>query len=212
MRGYAALLISLTLFTGHHPHAQTVRVVTSCGSISPFPALNPGSLAFPTVDQNGMLCGGGGGGGSGSSVGPTGSAVPGSATYFGMNVAGTLTGVTGTSFGINVDTPIGSNLLNTLKPTVGTGSYTAATIGVSDSTILAASTATVFLDLVNLSPGATVCINPGATATISGTTCAAGEIALPPLGHRSWETNFIPTDAIHAIASAASTPFSVGVK
>ena len=68
------------------------------------------------------------------------------------------------------------------------------------------------LDVVNLSPTATICLNLGAPATISGTTCAAGEISLPPLWHRSWEGAFIPTDALHAIASAASTPASVGAK
>ncbi len=50
----------------------------------------------------------------------------------------------------------------------------------------------------------------GSTATITGTTCSAGEVSLPPLWHRSWESSFIHSDAIHAIASAASTPASVG--
>src|SRR6185312_9897344 len=49
--------------------------------------------------------GGGGGGGSGSnaSVSATGSAVPASATYFGMIVGGNLTGVPGTANGVKVD-------------------------------------------------------------------------------------------------------------
>jgi hypothetical protein len=100
----------------------------------------------------------------------------------------------------------------TATPTKGTGAYTSATVGTTDSTILAASTAVVFLDVVNTSPSATICVNVGATATISGTACAAGEVSLPPLWHRSWEGTFIPTDAIHAIASAASTPATVGAK
>src|ERR1700679_1490665 len=50
----------------------------------------------------------------------------------------------------------------------GTGAYSAARIGTADSTILTASTASKFLDLVNASASATVCINLGATATISG--------------------------------------------
>lgn len=97
-------------------------------------------------------------------------------------------------------------------PTNSAGAYSLATITASDQTILTASTAKVFLDLVNLSPTATVCINFGATATITGTVCAAGEVALPPLWHRSWEGNFVPSDAIHAIASAASVPFTIGAK
>lgn len=100
----------------------------------------------------------------------------------------------------------------TALPTSGAVAYSAATVGASDSTILAGSTATVFLDLINTSATATVCINLGATATISGTQCAAGEITLPPLWHRGWEGTFVPTDAVHAIASAASTQFTVGVK
>lgn len=100
------------------------------------------------------------------------------------------------------------------QSTVSPGSYTAnqPTVGVADSTILAANSVFFMLDIYNDSPSATVCINFGATATISGTTCAAGEITLPPLWHRSWENNFIPNDAIHAIASAASTPMTVGAK
>jgi hypothetical protein len=97
-------------------------------------------------------------------------------------------------------------------PNFGNGVYSSATVGTSDSTILASGSAYYFLDIVNNSPSATICINFGAAATISGATCSTGELTLPPLWHRSWENSFIPTDAIHAIASAASTPASVGVK
>jgi hypothetical protein len=98
-------------------------------------------------------------------------------------------------------------------PNLGTGAYTTVTIGTtSASPILAAGSAYYLLDVVNNSVSATVCLNFGAAATISGTSCAAGEITLPPLWHRSWEGSFIPTDALWAIASAASTPASVGAK
>jgi hypothetical protein len=90
--------------------------------------------------------------------------------------------------------------------------YAAVTVGTSDSVILSGGGSYHFLDIVNNSASATVCINFNATATISGTSCSTGEIALPPLWHRSWEGSFVPTDAIHAIASAASTPASVGAK
>lgn len=88
--------------------------------------------------------------------------------------------------------------------------YAAKTIGISDSTL--AATVTNYLDIVNNSASATMCINFGAAATISGTACAAGEITIPPLWHRSWPDGgtLVPTGAIHAIASAASTPASVG--
>ncbi len=94
-----------------------------------------------------------------------------------------------------------------------TGVYTTATIGTTDETIVAAGTALRFLDIRNLSATATVCVNFGAAATISGTACAAGEIAIPPLWRTSWNAgDVIPADAVHAIASAASTPASVGAK
>jgi hypothetical protein len=94
---------------------------------------------------------------------------------------------------------------------VGTGAYSAVTVTTTSAVI--SSTAPVnFLDLVNLSPTATVCINFGsAVATISGTQCSAGEIALPPGWHRSWEGTFIPGDTINAIASATA-PFTLGRK
>lgn len=100
------------------------------------------------------------------------------------------------------------------QSTVAPGSYATyqPTVGVTDSTIVPAGTVFFFLDIVNNSSTATVCLNFGAAATIAGTVCAAGEITLPPLWHRSWENNFIPNDAIHAIASAASTPVTVGAK
>lgn len=97
-------------------------------------------------------------------------------------------------------------------PNAGVGAYVSATIGASDVIVLAAGTGAYFLDVANLSATATICVSFGAAATISGSQCAAGEIALPPLWHRSWEGSFVPTDAVHAISSSASTPMSVGVK
>lgn len=94
-----------------------------------------------------------------------------------------------------------------------TGAYSSATVGVSDGALLAAGNGYHFLDLINNSPTATICISFGASAaTITGTTCAAGEITLPPLWHRSWEGIFVPVDAIRAISSVASTPMTIGSK
>jgi hypothetical protein len=96
--------------------------------------------------------------------------------------------------------------------TANRGAYSAATVGTSASTIVAAGAARVFLDLFNTSATATVCINIGATATITGTQCAAGEITLPPLSNKTWEGSYVPSDAISAIASASGTQFAIGVK
>jgi hypothetical protein len=95
-------------------------------------------------------------------------------------------------------------------PNSASGATKGATVGTSDAAILsAAATTRYYLDVRNLSPSAIVCLNFGATATISGTTCSAGEITLPPLWRQSWESSFVPPDAIHAISSAASTPVTV---
>ncbi len=96
----------------------------------------------------------------------------------------------------------------TNTPLKGTGAYSAVTVGASSAQALAAATATVFLDIVNESASATVACAFGATAVING----AGAITLPPLWHRSWEGTFVPTDAVNCIASAGSTPATIGVK
>lgn len=96
----------------------------------------------------------------------------------------------------------------TSKPTVGTGAYSGTTVGTSSSTATI-TTPTVFLDIVNASATATVAFCFGAcTAVINGN----GSITLPPNWHRSWEGTFVPTDAVHWIASVAATPVSVGTK
>jgi len=98
------------------------------------------------------------------------------------------------------------------QPSSGSGAFSGAAVGTSAASILSASVASQFLTIINLSQSATVCLKFGGTATISGTQCAAGEIPLLPLNHVTWDGNFVPTDAVSAIASAASTPVTVGVK
>lgn len=68
----AALIAGLLSIT--HADAQTARVVTTCGSTSPFPSPHTGSITSLYVDATGTLCsvgGGGGGGGTSSSFGAT---------------------------------------------------------------------------------------------------------------------------------------------
>jgi len=100
----------------------------------------------------------------------------------------------------------------TFLPTNSSGAYSAVTIGTTASTIITAGACKVFCDIVNDSPTATICISVGSTATITGSACAAGEITIPPLWHRSWEGSYVPSDAISAIASSSSTPGAVGAK
>jgi hypothetical protein len=69
--------------------------------------------------------GGGGGGGSNASVSATGSAVPASATYAGMNVGGNLTGLVGTANGLSVVSSTAANFLATVIGPTADGSAAA---------------------------------------------------------------------------------------
>lgn len=66
------------------------------------------------------------GGGSNSSVGATASAVPSSATYAGMNVAGNLTGLTGTANGLKVDPSAVTSPVSASSLPLPTGASTSA--------------------------------------------------------------------------------------
>jgi hypothetical protein len=84
-----------------------------------------GGAGLPTGASGG---GGGGGGGSNASVGSTGSAAPGSATYNGMLIAGgTMVGASGSAWG---SAPTGLNVLgvnaDVLSSALPTGAATAA--------------------------------------------------------------------------------------
>jgi hypothetical protein len=81
------------------PGSATNLAAISTGGAT---ALNiSGGAGLPTGWGGGGT--GGGGGGGNASVSSTGSAVPGSATFSGMNVSGNLTGLTGTANGLKVD-------------------------------------------------------------------------------------------------------------
>ncbi len=67
MRRYAAIFLLAASLAPSIAHAQGVRVVTTCGAMSPFATPSAGSTGFMTVDPQGNICGGGGGGGTTSS-------------------------------------------------------------------------------------------------------------------------------------------------
>jgi hypothetical protein len=76
--------------------ATTIACISPSGNLS----INvSGGSGLPT----GSGGGGSGGGGSNASVGSTGSSPPSSGTYLAMNVGGNLTGVTGTTNGLKID-------------------------------------------------------------------------------------------------------------
>ncbi len=93
-------------------------------------------------------------------------------------------------------------------PASGVGMYSPATANTTESKLLDAGVATVFLDVINCSLTATIAIAFGAVPTING----AGSITLPPGWHRSWEGSAVPSDQINVISSQASTPITIGVK
>jgi hypothetical protein len=114
---------------------------------------------------------------------------------------------------VTVATPSGSPIAVTPQPTNSSGALSGATVGTSSSSVLAANTAKVYLAFINVSQNATICLNAGSAATISGTACAAGEIALAPGGGGYvWESDYVPSDQWFAISSAASTPLTVIAK
>ena len=66
------------------------------------------------------------------------------------------------------------------------GSVSAATVGTSSTTVLSANVASLYLEFINVSATATICLQAGtAAATIATAQCAAGEIPLPPLAHET---------------------------
>lgn len=194
----------------------------ACAYNSALPTIISGNVAWIQCDSHGQLLISGSGGSGLAVTAASGAYVDGSIVTLGtkadtawvsgsgtlISIAKTIATNTGTSV------PAGTNNIGliTPAPTNSASAYHAATITASDQTIVTASTAIVMLDLRNLSPTATVCINLGATATISGTQCTAGEISVAPLGNVYWSGNYVPPDAVHAIASAASVPFTYGAK
>jgi hypothetical protein len=103
------------------------------------------------------------------------------------------------------------------SPVNSAGNYSGASVGTSPATIVAAlsSGSRYLVDIINLSSSATVCLSLGGAASISGSTCAAGEVPLAPGGRTTWPSggsSFVPGDAITAIASSSGVPLTIGVK
>jgi hypothetical protein len=97
-----ALLAALLLSSG--VHAQQYRIVTSCGSMSPFGAQTPGSQGFPTMDVNGRTC----------------LTSAGSVTFF-----GTLSTTPAITAGISTVVPIDTVVIDTASGwSTGTNTYT----------------------------------------------------------------------------------------
>ena len=92
------------------------------------------------------------------------------------------------------------------------GSITAATVGAASATVVTAGAVTRYLEFINVSATATICLQPGtAAATIATAQCAAGEIPLAPLARETWAVA-VPSDQFQAIASAGATQMTIIAK
>lgn len=115
----------------------------------------------------------------------------------------------GTANGLSLDTSgnlrvVGGGGSIVPKPETGAVTTTAATVGTSSATALAAGSRD-YLALINASGSAFVACNFGGTAVVNG----AGSITLSPYQSFTWESSFAPNDAVNCIASAAATPFTI---
>jgi hypothetical protein len=90
------------------------------------------------------------------------------------------------------------------------GAFSGATVATTHAQVLAAGTAQSYLMLANPSAagGNSIYCSFGGTAVVA----AAGTIAIAPGQSYTWESSYIPNDAIDCIAATGSTPLTIGVK
>jgi len=96
-------------------------------------------------------------------------------------------------------------------PFTGPITTIAITVGTSSSQAMAQTSSRAYLDIVNNSYYATICINLGSAASISGTQCSAGEYTLLPLQSKKFDGSFVPSSSIYLISSLDSTPVTITV-
>lgn len=102
---------------------------------------------------------------------------------------------------------VGATIFGTITtaPTAGAVTVTAATVGVSSTSALAAGTRK-YLFIQNVSATALIACRPdNGTAALN----TAGSFMLPPLASRTWEGSATPNGQVNCIASAASTPATI---
>lgn len=91
------------------------------------------------------------------------------------------------------------------------------TVGTTSVQVVPAFAAKQILDLTNNSGTAAISCNFGSPATgvtwdpVQHVAVSSDTLIIVPYWHKSWD-HVVPADAINCIASAASTPMSVGVK
>jgi len=92
-----------------------------------------------------------------------------------------------------------------VTPTNTTVTVTPVTVGVASAQALAASTATKYLFIQNVSTTANIACNFGGTAALN----TAGSFMLVPNQSRTFEGSFVPSTVLNCIASAAATPLTI---
>jgi hypothetical protein len=123
-------------------------------------------------------------------------------TVTGVTTVSTVSAVTAITNAL----PAGTNAIGTLNPTKGTltdnSSTTSATPSTS-TTLMSSNASRKYLLIQNLSSSSTIWIN-----FTSAATAGAGSIELVPYGSLVQETNFVSTEAITVLSTAASVPYS----
>lgn len=138
---------------------------------------------------------GGGGGGGNAAAGPTGSPVPGSADYLGINVGGNLVGVSATN-----PVPVTGAVSATVASAANAPG--AVSVGVTSTSLLASNASRKGVIVVNTSSN-TVSLAVGAAAVLNS------GITLTPYGTFSMDAYDFSTAAINAIASAAASNVAI---
>lgn len=92
----------------------------------------------------------------------------------------------------------------TATPASAAATTTSVSVGVSSAQALAGGTRK-YLSLANQSATAVVACALAGTAVLN----AAGSLTLPPYSSYTWESSYVPSDAVNCIASAATTPLTI---
>lgn len=119
--------------------------------------------------------------------------------------SGTTTFQVSTGTGWPAGSQFGTQSISvTTAPATGAVVTTPVTAGTSSALALAGATR-VYLKICNESASKFIAYKFGAAAVLN----AAGSMTLLPFGCDTYESSYVPSDAVNAIASAAATPITI---
>jgi hypothetical protein len=173
---------SVTATTAMDVIPQNSWMAFTAGSNTYLAAItSTGATALNISGGSGLPAGAGGGGGSGgsgsnASVGATGSSVPSSATYVGMNVGGNTAGLTGTSNGLKVDPSAVTQPISAASLPLPSGAATSANQATGNTSLatIAANTATTAAGTTASSAQAIQGVTNGVPVPVSGSIAVQG--------------------------------------